>query len=99
MHGDVSLDRFHPALSRRHRAAGTAYGCQRPRCPAPVADVLLLDFRCGRTGTRNRDIWSELPDIRSARQARRLQHWAKSGVLFTAAAVVFALAVGSYLMH
>ncbi|MCC8669620.1 hypothetical protein LN461_09660 [Xanthomonas arboricola] len=67
--------------------------------PAPVADVLLLDFRCGRTGTRNRDIWSELPDIRSARQARRLQHWAKSGVLFTAAAVVFALAVASYLMH
>ncbi|MCC4616427.1 hypothetical protein LL972_10500 [Xanthomonas campestris pv. asclepiadis] len=67
--------------------------------PAPVANAPLLEFRCGRTGTRNRDIWSELPDIRSARQARRLQHWAKSGVLFTAAAVMFALALASYLMH
>ncbi|CAD0363800.1 hypothetical protein [Xanthomonas hortorum] len=57
------------------------------------------EFRCGRTGTRNRDIWSALPDIRSARDARRLQHWAKSSVLFVAAAVVFALALASFLMH
>ncbi|PPU39215.1 hypothetical protein [Xanthomonas arboricola] len=67
--------------------------------PAAVANAPLLEFRCGRTGTRNRDIWSELPDIRSAREARRLQRWAKSGVFFTATAVVFALAVASYLMH
>ncbi|PPT80147.1 MULTISPECIES: hypothetical protein [Xanthomonas] len=67
--------------------------------PAPVADVPLLDFRCGRTGTRNRDIWSGLPDIRSARQARRLRQLAKSGALLTAAAMVSALAVASYLMH
>ena len=57
------------ALLAPHTAANDSVA------PAPVADVLLLDFRCGRTGTRNRDIWSELPDIRSARQARRLQHW------------------------
>ncbi|KQQ83980.1 hypothetical protein ASF73_18030 [Xanthomonas sp. Leaf131] len=57
------------------------------------------DYRCGRTGTRNRDIWSALPDIRSARDARRWQHWAKSSVLFTAAAAVFALALASFLMH
>ncbi|MFA0924450.1 hypothetical protein [Xanthomonas fragariae] len=58
-----------------------------------------LDFRCGRTGTRNRDIWSDLPDIRSASDARRLQRWATSGVLFTAAAAVFAMALASFLLH
>ncbi|MEF9419755.1 hypothetical protein [Xanthomonas citri] len=63
--------------------------------PLPVAS----EFRCGFTGTRNRDIWCALPDIRSARDTRRLQHLAKSGVLFAAAAAVFGLAAASCLMH
>ncbi|MBB3814932.1 hypothetical protein FHY13_003313 [Xanthomonas arboricola] len=67
--------------------------------PAAVTNAALREFRCGRTGTRNRDIWRALRDIRSARQARRLQRWANGGVLFITAAVVFALAVASYLMH
>ncbi len=63
--------------------------------PLPVAP----EFRCGLPGTRNRDIWCALPDIRSARDARRLQYLAKRGVLFTAATAVLALAAASVLLH
>ncbi|WP_181113291.1 hypothetical protein [Xanthomonas pisi] len=64
-----------------------------------TALVPAAEFRCGRTGTRNRDIWCALPDIRSARQTHRLQRWATRGVLFTAAGALFALALVRLLLH
>ncbi|WP_372392764.1 hypothetical protein ACCQ05_01965 [Xanthomonas sp. NCPPB 3582] len=67
---------------------------------ATVGDApALADFRCGRTGIGNRDIWCALPDIRSARTLRRLQRWATRGVLFAASGLAFALALASALLH
>ncbi|WP_372364547.1 MULTISPECIES: hypothetical protein [Xanthomonas] len=64
-----------------------------------TALVPAAEFRCGRTGTRNRDIWCALPDIRSARQTHRLQRWATRGVLLTAAAALLALALMRLLLR
>ncbi|APO97368.1 hypothetical protein OR60_16535 [Xanthomonas vesicatoria] len=61
--------------------------------------VQAAEFRCGRTGIRNRDIWCALPDIRSAHQTHRLQRWATRSVLFTAAGALFALALVRLLLH
>ncbi|WP_372361581.1 hypothetical protein ACCQ10_19035 [Xanthomonas sp. NCPPB 1325] len=55
--------------------------------------------RCGRTGTRNRDIWCALPDIRSARHVRRLPRWVTRSVLLGAAGLAFALALARVLLH
>jgi len=70
-----------------------------PVAAHPLPHPLAPEFRCGSTGTRNRDIWCALPDIRSARAARRLQHLARRGVLFIAATAVLALAAASVLLH
>ncbi|WP_115514680.1 MULTISPECIES: hypothetical protein [Xanthomonas] len=64
-----------------------------------TALIPATEFRCGRTGTRNRDIWCALPDIRSARQIRRLQRRATRSVLFTSASAAFALALLRCLLH
>ncbi|OAG69117.1 hypothetical protein [Xanthomonas floridensis] len=86
------IPRATPALSTPHSAANDSL-------IATTGAALPLDFRCGRTGIRNRDIWCALPDIRSARKLRRLQRWVTRGVVFAASGLAFVLAMASALLH
>ncbi|MEA9707932.1 hypothetical protein ABFU27_18245 [Xanthomonas campestris pv. raphani] len=68
---------------------------------APVAATGLHPappYRGPRTGSCNRDIWSALPDIRSARDARRLQH-RHCGLLCLAATGVLVMAACRLLLQ
>lgn len=87
------IPRSRPALSTLHRA-GNDDAIATAADPRPLAD-----FRCGRIGIRNRDFWCALPDIRSAREQRRLQRWATHGALLAASGIAFALILVYALLH